>query len=861
MRLLFVLLYIWFLFYHKRLLIVKRIILFVSLLLFVVVMMAQTVKINVSQQIEERSGKQYYVHTVEKGQTVYSIAKAYNVSVDEIYFENPTSRNGISINQQLYIPTINKETEVRQEIKDADFEFFYHVCTKGETFEDIAEIYLQDADKIRRANPSSRSPFLEGEYLKIPVEIPESVIRAEFPPEALNVKHQSKPTSTKRKANTVSFNPNIAVVTDYRHIVVEGETTAGIAKKYSVDINDLKAVNPGLGDYVEKGERLRVPANATFEGQGTNAIKTTGETVVVTESEPVKEVASDKPKPQDDGFVMHTVKKKETVYRISRDYGVTLQDIYDANPGLSESIKTGQVIKVPKKKISNNYIIFEASKKTKLKKIAKLYGIPVSVLERLNPNAEKFVYRGQDVKIPVGRKAIIVSEDELKDETEKPSDDQVVEKEVDKQVCAKQEISHRQIRIALMVPLFLEDLLDEEKMDDLSRGKAQGFLPFSFVNFVEGALLAVDSLRSMGIDVQLDIYDVDKSITKTAKVLQVPGLKNVDLIIGPFYQQSFHQVALFAGNFGIPIVNPLSYREEILSNYKTAIKVKPTESTQLPLLEKMIMNKSGAKVFLITKTSYKDADRVIEIENLLKTAVTPTAEVSNRDLFNYATEVAMRDEEWQRGDLLYPYMFEGKSIDPLVLKDKLDESTVFDNSLVRINYLPQGFDTFMQQASALRENVVVLYGRDKAFVMDVVNKLNEFRDSLNISLIGIPNWARFKNLDLVQINNLNALVPESGFVDYDDYATQEFVKKFMQEYSTDPGKYGFLGYDLSWYFVNAIATYGKDFTKCLPYFKANTLSGELRFRKPFEGNNCFENTHWDVIQYRNLKANKIDLQY
>jgi len=544
------------------------------MLLFAAVIVAQTVKINVSRQIEERSGKQYYVHTVEKGQTVYSIARAYNVSVDEIYFENPASRDGISVNQQLFIPTINKETEVRQEIKDADFEFFYHVCTKGETFEDVAEIYLQDADKIRRANPSSRPPFLEGEYLKIPVEIPESVIRAEFPPEAISVRHHPKPTSTRKKANTVSFNPNIAVLTDYRHIVVAGENTAGIAKKYSVDVNNLKAVNPGLGDYVEKGERLRVPADAKFEGLNTNTVKRDEETpavstTVVVKSKPVKEVSSDKPKPKDDGFVIHIVKKKETIYRISRDYGVTLQDIYDANPGLNESIKTGQKIKVPKKKISNNYIIFEASKKTKLKKVAKLYGIPESVLKRLNPNAEKFVYRGQDVKIPVGRKAIIVSEDEIENEIEKPSNEIVEEKEVVISDCIKQEMSLKQIKIALMVPLFLEDLLDEKKMDDLSRGKAQGFLPFSFVNFVEGAMLAVDSLRNMGIDVQMDIYDVDKSITKTAKVLQEPGLKNVDLIIGPFYQQSFHQVALFAGNFGIPIVNPLSYREEILSNYKT----------------------------------------------------------------------------------------------------------------------------------------------------------------------------------------------------------------------------------------------------------------------------------------------------
>ena len=48
--------------------------------------------------------------------------------------------------------------------------------------------------------------------------------------------------------------------------------------------------------------------------------------------------------------MIHTVKKKETIYRISRDYGVPIQELYDANPGLTDKIKIGLQIKVPKKK-------------------------------------------------------------------------------------------------------------------------------------------------------------------------------------------------------------------------------------------------------------------------------------------------------------------------------------------------------------------------------------------------------------------------------------------------------------------------------------------------------------------------------
>lgn len=830
--------------------------------------MAQSVTILPTSRIEERNGKQYYVHIVEKGHTVYSIAKAYEVSVDEIYFENPSTRNGINVNQELFIPTVNKESEIRQEIREADFEFFYHVCIKNETFEDIAEIYLQPERNIRQANPTSNPPFREGEYLKIPVEIPESVIRAEFPPEAKKViRTQTKPI---RKANTVSFNPNIPVLADYRHVVIAGETTAGIANKYQVQLNDLKAVNPGLGDFVEKGERLRIPSNASFnQNDKAERPKANNKPKVIEQTEVVK--TTEAPimpgnEPQDEGFVVHTVKKKETVYRISRNYGVTIQELYDANPGLTDKLKIGQKIKIKKKKIANNYIIHDVNSKIRLKKIAKLYGLSESTLAKRNPGVGKYVYRGYELKIPVGEKAILIIYDKPIDTPDKPSDDEVEKGEIDELLfgpCNKKPENGNEIKIALMVPLFLDDLHDSLQVEQVLRGNAKGFQPFTFVNFVEGAMMAVDSLRKIGFNINLKVYDVDKSITKTTKVLQNPGLKDVDLIIGPFYSQSFHQVALFAGNFGIPIVNPLSYREKILKEYKTAIKIMPSEETQIPLLKEIIRQYyPNSKVFLITQNSYKDADKVIVVENALREVVNPSVMISNLDLYNFSTLVAYRDEEWLDGDLLPVYQMEGKSIDPEFMNENLADSTYFDNSLIRINYMPAGFDAFMSKASAFRKNVVVLYAsgkRDKAFVMDVMNKLNEFRDSLNISLIGMSLWESFENIDMIQMNNLNTINFESSLIDYDAIETQDFIYEFRQLYSTDPGKYGFAGYDITWFFGNALYYYGKNFKECLPQFETQSYSVDMWFRKAYLDNSSFENTHWNIVKYKNLQKSKLYL--
>ncbi len=850
----------------------KKTLLSFYLVLIVSIIVAQTVTVIPTHRVEQRNGKQYYVHVVQKGQTVYSIAKAYNVGIDEIYYENPSSKNGINVNQELLIPTQNKETEIRQEIEDTDFEFFYHVCAQGETFADVAGIYLLKEENVRRANADSREPFREGQYLKIPVEVPESVIKAEFPPEAVAARNQATKDFTKKRANTVSFNPNIAVIPDYRHVVIPGETTKSIADKYKVDIITLKAVNPGLGDRVEKGERLRIPATGVVTT--TSTVVPVGVNAAQSESvkggdQPIQEPGADRTKKEvkenksgEEDFRIHVVQKKENLYRISRNYGVTIQDLYDANPGLTENINIGQKIRVPKKKITEGYIIYRVKSKTKIRKIAKLYNIPESAILKINRGIEKRVYRGQAVKIPVGRNAIIV--DEIPEKT--PPKEEVKEKEViaDKDFgpCNKTYFRYNKpIKIALMVPLFLEEISDSTQVEKVLRGDASGFQPFSFISFVEGAQLAVDSLRKTGVNVDLQIYDVDKSLKKTTKVLQNPELKNVDIIIGPFYSESFNQVALFAGNFGIPIVNPLTYRQSVLKNYKTVIKVKPEESTQLGLIRNLIAQKYiNSKLFLITQNSYRDADKVLQMENELKQMDLPEISYSNMELYNYAVLVAMRDEDWVEGNWMPNYSMEGKMLTPSALNENINDTTYFDNSVVRINYMSDGFDRFINNASALRPNTVVIYGRDKAFVMDVMNKLNEFRDSLNINIIGLPLWEKFDNLDMVQLNNLKTITPQSEYIDYNNEQVQDFIYEYRTKYFTDPDEYGFIAYDITMYFANASFYYGRSFEQCLRYFQIPGLTTNMKFERAYLGNSSVVNTSWNLIQYYNLKMHKLNLE-
>lgn len=797
----------------KKLPFVKKYILFFLTVFVSVTVFAQNVRVYKTDRIEPRNGKDYYLHTVLEGQTVYSIAKAYNVTPDEIYYENPGSVDGISIDQELWIPVINKETELNTELMNTDYDFFYHIFKEGEDFGQLSALYHIPEAEIRKANPGIVEPVRPGTYVKIPVqnENPKTV-------DSLDV----------------SFNPDIEVIPGYRHEVVAGETIYSISRKYNVTVAALRAVNPGLGTEIEIGYRLRIPK----------------ETDLNREEKTVEEE-----RPQQPDHFKHRVRKKETLYSISRMYGVSVAEILDENPGLTTSIYEGQLIEIPRTTLEQPYIIYVARQRTKLKKVAKQYRMPVSHIMAENPSISNKVYAGQRIKIPVGKKAleqIEKKENELVEVVEKP-----VEESAKKHDCAELfPVMDKTFNVALMVPLYLEetDSLDIEKF--LSK-KQNGFLPFRYIDFYEGALLAVDSLRKQGMEVKLSVYDVDQTLTKTAKVLQDPALQTMDLIIGPFHSRSFDQVALFAGNFNIPIVNPLSYREEVGSNYRTAIKVKPDNVYLVNLVRELVRAYyPDDKVFLVTQTSYIDAGLVAEMNREIDSIVRPTCKFSNNDLYNLAIAVANRDTSYTPEQPLPSYQFEGVDVFPEITGEYLADSMVLMNKPILINYLKDSLHPFLDNASPLRGNVVILYGSSKAFFMDAMNRLNEVRDTFNIKIVGLPLVEKFDNIDHIQANNMNLTYFSTYYVDYDSPETEAFVSKYFREYNTEPDVYGFTGFDLTYYFLWSLFNLDRKFTTCLEYLPEKLLLTRYAFGRPYPEAN-YSNTYWNLIRYEGLQKKKL----
>src|ERR1035437_2994684 len=97
--------------------------------------------LKTSKKIETIDGKKFYMHTVQKGQTLYAIAHAYELKVNDIVIENPGSIDGIKQGQILKIPFAKEQVKVIVPNKEDSARLYFHQVQQGETMYSLAKLY------------------------------------------------------------------------------------------------------------------------------------------------------------------------------------------------------------------------------------------------------------------------------------------------------------------------------------------------------------------------------------------------------------------------------------------------------------------------------------------------------------------------------------------------------------------------------------------------------------------------------------------------------------------------------------------------------------------------------------------------
>ena len=148
------------------------------------------------------------------------------------------------------------------------------------------------------------------------------------------------------------------------------------------------------------------------------------------------------------------------------------------------------------------------------------------------------------------------------------------------------------LNIALMLPLNYEEIdkLTFTKFN-IDEKKRQRYKCFEYINFYEGARIALDVLEKEGYNIECFVYDVGENDTeKMREALSSSEMKDMDLIERSVFKNAFAVPADFAKANKIPIVNPMSSDIGILQNNYT-FKIQPSAAAEVETVVRYIRSK------------------------------------------------------------------------------------------------------------------------------------------------------------------------------------------------------------------------------------------------------------------------------
>ena len=151
--------------------------------------LGQGTAVTKSNDIVVIRGKSYYLHTVQTGQTLYSICKAYGANIDEVKSLNDKKDNALSLYEVLKVPYTDPFVQ-------QDDKFYYHKVVKGETFYSIARLYKIKPKRLLKFNEgyAQNQPLAVGAVVKLPLaEIDLSVLGEEEIEASVGKKQEIRP--------------------------------------------------------------------------------------------------------------------------------------------------------------------------------------------------------------------------------------------------------------------------------------------------------------------------------------------------------------------------------------------------------------------------------------------------------------------------------------------------------------------------------------------------------------------------------------------------------------------------------------------------------------------------------------------
>jgi len=599
-----------------------------------------------------------------------------------------------------------------------------------------------------------------------------------------------EPVVIERSSNKVILEGKVY----YIHMVEPGQTLYSIARAYGISQKEIAIENPGVVSGLQMGQALKIPV------------------------EPSMQLSQEESPPsRPDKARTHKVKRGETFYGIARAYGLSESDLQKANPEVDPTgLRPGQRLLIPEQKpepvdqnLESAYdedglVYYKVKRKDTLYSLAREFGVKVEDIRAANPELGwGGPQTGQVIRIPLPQ---VVDHPEMAmDSLERPGDSLALEVQeaYEYEELMNSHANPRKVyRVAFLIPFAFEEpepldtLLKDvnsisrrNRIIERYRMEAKEPQAVHFLEFFQGAMMALDSLRQAGMKLDVSFYDTRRSIDRTLELLDQPGMNDLDLMIGPFYPFNLELASDFARKEKIPLVTP--FYSELNHVWDNPYLFQPS--------------------FLL-EDAYREMAKVVASRhdyNIVYVREEDSLDIEKHQVFQ---------------DLIYDGFDQYRPQEPVIFKEMV--LTLEHN------------DELIQSLSADRKNLVVVPTRNEALASRVVSSLYYRLKDFHIEVLGTAYWTEFASIDYRYFHALNLMFCNPFFLNYLDADTDAFLRRYRSFFYAEPASmsrkginYGLAGYDLTFYFVNALKIYGPRFILSLDEYHPPQVFDPFHFSR------------------------------
>lgn len=539
----------------------------------------------------------------------------------------------------------------------------------------------------------------------------------------------------------------------FLHTIEKGQSLYSIASMYGVSQSDIIKLNPGSDEKIFIGRTLRIPRSAA------NVQKET----------------------------YHTIATGETLYRLTVKYNVSAKAICEANPGLSaENFRIGQVIRIPSATEAGDVVTTEAQNdiaivgndipgpvesrcrdmhKVKRKEtvfsISRQYGISEAELIAANPElkGESKIKKGTFLCIPYPKAQ---TDQSTPSQATPPTDSELF--------CENKKETERfsTIKAAVVLPF----------LDGVSKSESA-----RMVEYYEGLLMAIDSLKRTGTSIDLHTYNSGPENASLNSILSKNEMKEMDIIFGPLFQQHIRPLAEFAKKHDTRLVIPFTSKDNTVFRNPAVYQINTPQS------------------YLYSEV-YDHFVRLFPNANII---------------FIEASQGTKEKAEFIKG-----------------LKDELHYRSIPMKSL-KEDATVESLKTVL---SADRENIFIPTSGSNLTLIKILPQLTLLvreQPESRIHLFGYPEWQTYTKDHLEAFFELDTYFYSSFYTNNLLPAAINFTKNYRKWYGKEMDerypKFGMLGFDTGYFFLKGLARYGSSFEKNMQELELTPIQTGFKFQR------------------------------